>query len=310
MNRINVSKLVILAFAGLMLCSFTDYLYSATPTTINYQGRLRESGQPVTNPTQTLEFRIYDDPSAGTLIWTSGDVSVAVNVGIFSYAIGSNNGGTSPRNFSEIDWTAPTGAGSYWLAIYIGGASGTALTPREQLQSSPYAFYAKKAGSFDGLLPLANGGTNADLSGASQGGIVYKGASALAATTGLTGIIFGKGTSAPVAVNVTGILKGNGASEPTAVTAPSGALVGTTDTQTLTNKTMSTGCSWGGTAVPVANGGTGATTLTGILKGNGTGAFTAVTAPSGAIVGTTDTQSLTNKTITDATNTVYATYAP
>jgi len=50
--------------------------------------------------------------------------------------------------------------------------------------------------------------------------------------------------------------------------------------------------------LPVANGGSGATTLTGILKGNGTSAFTAVTAPTGIIVGTTDTQTLTNKTVT------------
>jgi hypothetical protein len=53
-----------------------------------------------------------------------------------------------------------------------------------------------------------------------------------------------------------------------------------------------------GTALPVANGGTGATTLTGVVIGNGTSAFTTVTAPSGAIVGTTDTQNLTNKTLT------------
>jgi hypothetical protein len=86
--------------------------------------------------------------------------------------------------------------------------------------------------------------------------------------------------------------------------------------------------------VSVANGGTGATTLSGVLKGNGTSAFTAAavaditslftgtctinvplrgdgscgtlpstavtglpTFPSGAIVGTTDTQTLTNKSI-------------
>ncbi len=49
------------------------------------------------------------------------------------------------------------------------------------------------------------------------------------------------------------------------------------------------------TPVSVANGGSGAGTLTGILKGNGTSAFTAVTAPSGTIVGTTDTQTFTNK---------------
>jgi hypothetical protein len=52
------------------------------------------------------------------------------------------------------------------------------------------------------------------------------------------------------------------------------------------------------TALSVGQGGSGATTLTGILKGNGSGAFTAVTAPTGTLVGTTDTQTLTNKTIT------------
>lgn len=50
--------------------------------------------------------------------------------------------------------------------------------------------------------------------------------------------------------------------------------------------------------LPVGNGGTGATTLTGVVIGNGTSAFTTVTAPGGAIVGTTDTQNLSNKTLT------------
>lgn len=50
--------------------------------------------------------------------------------------------------------------------------------------------------------------------------------------------------------------------------------------------------------LPVANGGTGAATLTGVLVGNGTSAVTAVAAPSSAIVGATDTQTLANKTLT------------
>jgi hypothetical protein len=53
--------------------------------------------------------------------------------------------------------------------------------------------------------------------------------------------------------------------------------------------------------LPVANGGTGATSLTGILKGNGTGAVTTLAAPVGALVGTTDTQTLSNKNLADAT---------
>jgi hypothetical protein len=53
-----------------------------------------------------------------------------------------------------------------------------------------------------------------------------------------------------------------------------------------------------GTPVAVSNGGTGATTLTGVLVGTGTSAVTTKTNPSGAFVGDTDTQTVSNKTYT------------
>jgi len=53
-----------------------------------------------------------------------------------------------------------------------------------------------------------------------------------------------------------------------------------------------------GSALPVSSGGTGALTLTGLVKAAGTSAMTAVPAPAGDVVGTTDPQTMTNKRIT------------
>lgn len=63
-------------------------------------------------------------------------------------------------------------------------------------------------------------------------------------------------------------------------------------------------------SLPVNQGGTGAATLTGILKGTGTTAVTVVTAPAGTIVGTTDTQTLSNKRTTPRITTISSAAAP
>lgn len=83
---------------------------------------------------------------------------------------------------------------------------------------------------------------------------------------------------------------------------PSGVVVGTTDTQTLTNKTLSADSN----------------TLSGIAassfvvsnsSGNIDGTAAQKAIPSGVVVGTTDTQTLTNKTVALGSNTVSGTKA-
>jgi hypothetical protein len=90
-------------------------------------------------------------------------------------------------------------------------------------------------------------------------------------------------------------------------------LVGRATTDTLTNKTL-TGATISGatntiTNIGVASGGTGVATLTSgnFLVGAGTGAVTTdKVAPAGVVVGTTDSQTLTNKVMTSNTNNVGA----
>jgi hypothetical protein len=72
----------------------------------------------------------------------------------------------------------------------------------------------------------------------------------------------------------------------------SGSYTGITGVGTLTAGT------WNATTIAVAHGGTGATTLTGYLIGNGTGAFTASsTIPTSALSGTISNAQLANSTI-------------
>lgn len=91
------------------------------------------------------------------------------------------------------------------------------------------------------------------------------------------------------------------------VTAPTGTVVGHTDTQTLTNKTISGASNTLTVRLGSDVTGTLSTTLGGwgadVSAGNGIAKFTLgtasfVTAPSGTIVGTSDSQTLTNKTLT------------
>jgi hypothetical protein len=69
-------------------------------------------------------------------------------------------------------------------------------------------------------------------------------------------------------------VSGSGTVTSVALSAPS--IFTVTGSPITTSGTLA--ISYSGTALPVANGGSGATTLTGVLKGNGTSAFTAATA--------------------------------
>ncbi|MBI5240467.1 MAG: hypothetical protein HY926_08330, partial [Elusimicrobia bacterium] len=127
-------------------------------------------------------------------------------------------------------------------------------------------------------IPYAEGGTNADLSALGNGSLIYKTAGNLAGAV------------------LTGVIKGNGAGAPTAMTGTANQVAYWIDANTI-GSVATVDISSGGTGAnlsAVATGGliykSGATTLggtaalTGVLKGAGAGAPTAITGTANQVV--------------------------
>jgi len=104
---------------------------AAPSTFLNYQGRLLDrDGNPVPDRDYTIAFAIFDDPAAGTKLWTESK-SVAVSNGLFSVPLGDVN---------PLD-AIFTGQ-ALWLAIQV---SGEEVSPRIPIAYVPYAFRAANA---------------------------------------------------------------------------------------------------------------------------------------------------------------------
>ncbi|RKZ25799.1 hypothetical protein DRQ26_05350, partial [bacterium] len=110
------------------LCVFFVFFLSALsfsadiPRVINYQGKLFESGGPVSG-TKNIGYRLYDAASGGTLRWEQSAHSVTITDGLFSDTLGL-----------RIDTTLVKYS-SLWLAVVV---EGTELA-RERLWASPWA---------------------------------------------------------------------------------------------------------------------------------------------------------------------------
>ncbi len=136
-QRINISFLLpffILLTSVVALFVANIPTQAVTSSTLNFQGRLLSStGSLVPDGSYNIEFKIYDDPTAGTNYWIetrTGGSAVTVKNGYFSVYLGS----VTPFGGS-IPWDQ-----ELYMTMNVNGDG--EMTPRFKLTAVPYAFRA------------------------------------------------------------------------------------------------------------------------------------------------------------------------
>jgi hypothetical protein len=262
--------------------------------------------------TATTQSALDNSTKVSTTAYT--DAAVATAVAGINPAVAVQAATTSASNTSTYTYNngvagvgATFTAGSNNVALTVDGYTFTALGQRllvkndtqspsgafngvyyvTQLQTSLLPVILTRALDYDqpsdinntGAIPVINGTVNAATTWIQTAQVV---------TVGTTPLVYVQFSYNPSSI-VTTFSGGTTGLTPSSATSGTVTLAGT---------------------LIVGNGGTGAATLTGLVVGNGTSAMTTVTAPSGTVVGTTDTQTLSAKRITRRVNTTTSSATP
>ena len=107
----------------------------------NYKALITDNGSPVVNHNVTIRFTILQDNS--TTVYQEEISTTTDNNGIVSAIIG--HGTVLSGDFPSIDW----GNGSYYLKVEIDSGNGFMDFGTNEMQSVPYAKYAKNVDSID-----------------------------------------------------------------------------------------------------------------------------------------------------------------
>lgn len=114
---------------------------ATVPSTIAFSARVADNGQPVAG-TATFVLDLFNDPTAGTSVWTETHTNVTVTNGVVSLTLGDTT--TTPPGTA-----LPTFDGTpLWLQVKMTyNGTTTTFAPRMAIQTVPYAFHASLADS-------------------------------------------------------------------------------------------------------------------------------------------------------------------
>jgi hypothetical protein len=120
--------------------------YAATPTTLGYQGRLKNSSSVALSGSYNFTFRLYSAASGGVSLWTETQTGVSVSDGYFAVRLGS----VTPFP-STFDFNQPL-----YLTTEVN--SDGEMSPRVAVNNVAYAYTAGGINSLDSDPVSATGG--------------------------------------------------------------------------------------------------------------------------------------------------------
>src|SRR5262245_18292423 len=134
-----------LTVAALVLGQGGPARAAVPPTTVNYQGVLRDQNDKPLSGTYDMVLRFFDNATAGNEILVDQHTAananaVTVSGGLFNVALGSGTitDGSGPGSYASLD-AVFSDYGSVWLEVTVGVET---LSPRTPIQSAAYALNA------------------------------------------------------------------------------------------------------------------------------------------------------------------------
>lgn len=169
-------------FLVLSLVCAAAFAARAQSTAFNYQGRLAANGAPYTGFAE-MQFALFNAPTGGVAVAASTPATASVNVSGGLFAVSLDFGAAAfpgADRFLEIQVRTNIGAFS-------------ALTPRQPLTPTPYALFARTAGTAEG--PWVSSGSDLSYTAGRVGvgtatpaaGLHIKGAGGIGSTLALEG---------------------------------------------------------------------------------------------------------------------------
>lgn len=160
------------------VCAALSLAASAMPTSIAYQGVLRDARGAVVSPLQqTIEFRLYAEASGETsaALW-GRSVAVLLDAnGLFNVSLEDGNGAVLEQtaHVRLADALKAARTTSLFVGLTVVGSSGE-IAPRQQILPVPYATFAQDVDAASGDFMVAGRARTKDLE--VSGAAAFKGA--------------------------------------------------------------------------------------------------------------------------------------